>query len=413
MIFQREQILRKLNSQLRVKKHIIGVAVGAGITAKYSVRGGADFLFALNSGRFRQMGQSSLAGWMPFANSNDMVMMFAATEIIPVVQEVPVIFGLNATDPMIKLDQYIDEVRRQGFSGINNFPTIGMIDGQFREALEESGISYEREIEAIRIAHDKELFTVAFVFDAWQAQEMVKAGADVICAHLGLTKGGQVGAKKVLSLQAAKGIVNEIFSACNALGSKALKMIYGGPIITPLDLSFMYNYTEAAGYIGGSTFERIPSEDAITNITHAFKQTGYPEQDKLIVKMLDGIKNHYDYVEFVKEYVSANYMNQIIFSDLANVAHVSRTHLSSLFKREVGCTFPEYLTQFRMNKAKEIMKFNKIKLNEVATMVGFQDYAHFSKTFKKVTGSSPEKYQQQSKAVANDSLLSNNTNEHK
>lgn len=403
-MFHREQILKQLNSQLRLNNHIIGVAVGAGITAKYSVRGGADMLLALSSGRFRQMGKSSLAGWMPFANSNNMVMTFATTEIIPGAQAVPVIFGLHATDPMIQLEQYIDEVKNQGFSGINNFPTVGMIDGQFREALEESGISYDREVEAIRIAHDKGLFTVAFVFDAQQAQAMVNAGADVICAHLGLTKGGQVGAKKVLSLQTATEVINDIFAACNALGSKALKMIYGGPIITPLDLSFIYSNTEAAGYIGGSAFERIPSEDAITNTTHAFKQTGYPDQDKLIVKMLDGIKNHYNYVEFVKEYVSANYMNQIIFSDLANVAHVSRTHLSSLFKREVGCTFPEYLTQFRMNKAKEIMRFNQFKLNEVATMVGFQDYAHFSKTFKKVTGSSPEKYQQQSKAVANDRL---------
>ncbi|HWR45301.1 phosphoenolpyruvate hydrolase family protein [Sporomusa sp.] len=393
MALQREQVLDKLKTQIRVSGHVIGVAVGAGITAKYALKGGADMLLALNSGRFRQMGQSSLAGWLPFANCNEMVMEFGTREIIPVAKDIPVIFGLNATDPTIKLEQYIDVISAQGFSGINNFPTVGMIGGQFREALEEEGISFEREIEAIRIAHNKNLFTLAFVFDARQAQEMSKAGADLICAHLGLTKGGYIGAKKVLSLQSAKLIADEIFTACDEVSTDTIKMIYGGPVKTPTDLSFMYNNTKTMGYIGGSSFERIPSEDAITNITRAFKKTGYIEQDELLVKMIEGVKNHYDYVDFVKEYVSVNYMNEVLFSDLAKVAHISRSHLSALFKKEVGCTFPEYLAQFRISKAKEIMKFNNIQLNEVANMAGFKDYAHFSKTFKRLTGIPPEKYQ--------------------
>ncbi|SDF58090.1 phosphoenolpyruvate hydrolase family protein [Sporomusa acidovorans] len=393
MAWQREQVLKKLKNQIRITGHIIGVAVGAGITAKYALKAGADLLLALNSGRFRQMGQSSLAGWLPFANCNEMVIDFGTREIIPVAKEIPVIFGLNATDPTIELDEYIDLISAQGFSGINNFPTVGMIDGQFREALEEDGISFEREIEAIRIAHNKNLFTLAFVFDARQAKEMLKAGADLICAHLGLTKGGYIGAKKVLSLHSAKLIADEIFNACDEVSVDTIKMIYGGPVKTPIDLSFMYNNTKTMGYIGGSSFERIPSEDAITNITKAFKKTGYIEQDELLVKMIEGVKNHYDYVDFIKEYVSVNYMNEVLFSDLANVAHISRSHLSALFKKEVGCTFPEYLVQFRISKAKEIMKFNNIRLNEVANMVGFKDYAHFSKTFKRLTGISPEKYQ--------------------
>lgn len=390
---QREQILNKLKSQIRVTGHIIGVAVGAGITAKYALQGGADILLTLNSGRFRQMGQSSMAGWLPFANCNQMVKEFGTREIIPVAKDTPVIFGLNATDPTIELGQYIDLISSLGFAGINNFPTVGMLDGQFREALEEEGLSFEREIEAVRIAHSKNLFTLAFVFDALQAKEMLKAGADLICAHLGLTKGGFTGAKKALSLQSAKLLADEIFSACDEVGADTIKMIYGGPVKTPTDLSFIYNNTSAMGYIGGSSFERIPSEDAILNITRAFKKTGNIKQDDLLVKMIEGVKKHYDYVEFIKEYVAVNYMNEVLFTDLANVAHISRSHLSALFRKEVGCTFPEYLTQIRISKAKEIMKFKHVKLNEVANMVGFSDYAHFSKTFKKITGIPPETYQ--------------------
>ena len=398
MALQREQIVYKLKSQIKISGHIIGVAVGAGNTAKYALKGGADMLLALNSGRFRQMGQSSLAGWLPFANCNEMVMDFGRREIVPIAKEVPVIFGLNATDPTIEWDDYIDLISTQGFSGINNFPTVGMIDGQFREALEEEGNSFAQEIEAIRIAHNKNLFTLAFVFDAEQAKEMLKAGADVICAHLGLTKGGYIGAKKVLSLQSAKCIADEIFNACDEVSADTIKMIYGGPVKTPTDLTFMYNNTKTMGYIGGSSFERIPTEDAITNITRVFKGTGNIEQDALLLKMIEGVKNHYDDVDFVKEYVSVNYMNEVLFSNLANVAHISRSHLSALFKKEVGCTFSEYVVQFRIAKSKEIMRFNNIKLNEVAHMVGFNDYAHFSKTFKRLTGVSPEKYQLRLKA---------------
>lgn len=390
----REEILNKLKSQIRIAGHIIGVAAGAGITAKYAIKGGTDILLALNSGRFRQMGQSSMAGWLPYANSNQMVMDFGVREIIPVAKEIPVIFGINATDPTIELDHFIDSISKKGFAGINNFPTVGMFDGQFREALEECGITFQKEVEAIRIASQKNLFTAAFVFTPQQAQDMLRAGADLICAHLGLTKGGYIGAKKVLSLQSAKIIADNIFLACDTITDDVIKMIYGGPVKTPIDLQFMYNNTATMGYIGGSSFERIPSEDAITNTTRAFKQTGYINQDELLVKMIEGVKQHYDYVEFIKEYIAVNYMREILFSDLAKVAHLSRSHLSALFKKEVGRTFPEYLAQFRISKAKEIMKIRNIKLHEVAGMTGFKDYGHFSKVFKKITGMPPETYKQ-------------------
>ncbi|MGE6258365.1 phosphoenolpyruvate hydrolase family protein [Heyndrickxia sporothermodurans] len=396
MNFTREQIRKQLKAEIKASGHIIGVAAGAGITAKYAAKGGADLILALNSGRFRQMGVSSLGGLLPFSNSNKLVMEYGSKEVVPVVN-VPVIFGLCATDPTIQLAEYIEEIREKGFSGINNYPTVGMIDGKFGEALKEDGMSFDKEVEAIKIANEKGLFSIAFVFDAEQAKQMVKAGADVICAHLGFTKGGILGAKKVLSLEAAAKVVREIFLACDEIESNVMKLIYGGPVHTPLDVKYMYDNTKADGYIGGSSFERIPSETAITKTAFDFKEIGQSKQDKLFNQMLQGVTKHYDYVNFVKEYVAANYMNEISFTELALVAHVSRTYLSQLFKKEVGSTFPEYVTRFRLNKAIELLKSGPITLSEVSRLVGYNDYAHFSKSFKKHTGLSPRIYQQKCK----------------
>ncbi|MDP2814106.1 MAG: phosphoenolpyruvate hydrolase family protein, partial [Erysipelotrichaceae bacterium] len=165
MAFSKAQILDRLLSQISQRRHIIGVAVGAGISAKYAEKGGADLLLALNSGRFRQMGVGSLAGLLPFANSNQMVMDFGSKEIIPVVKNTPVIFGLCATDPTIDLERFIDQIISHGFSGINNYPSVGIIGGLLREALEEEGMSFQREVEAISIASKKGVFTIAFVFN--------------------------------------------------------------------------------------------------------------------------------------------------------------------------------------------------------------------------------------------------------
>jgi predicted TIM-barrel enzyme/AraC-like DNA-binding protein len=394
----REEVLENFHRQLKRGNHIIGVASGAGITAKYAEQGGADFLLVLNAGKFRQMGRSSTAGFLPFCNSNEMVMAFGAREIKPVIKNIPVFFGLNATDPTIELAPYIERVKQLGFEGINNFPTVGLIDGQYREALEESGFSYALEVEAIRIAHEKDLFTVAFVFNEQQAEAMLDAGADIVCAHLGFTAGGMLGAKKVLSLEAAKAKAQRIFGVCNAIRPDVIKMIYGGPVKTPVDVQYMYSNTDLVGYIGGSSFERIPSEKSITNITRAFKTMGNLNEDDLMVKMLEGITKHYDYVQFVKKYVAEHYMQKVSFVDLAKVAYISRSHLSNLFKKEVGCSFPVYLVQYRVNKAKEIIKANEdIALVTVANLVGYQDYAQFSKMFKKYSGESPTQYKSRHK----------------
>ncbi|ASA26625.1 AraC family transcriptional regulator [Paenibacillus donghaensis] len=387
----RSTILRNLKAQLEKGHPIIGVATGTGITAKVAAQGGADFIMVLNSGKFRQMGRSSLAGFLPFCNSNDMVMEFASREIIPLVKQVPIIFGLNATDPTKDMTTYIQQIRSRGFAGINNYPTVGLLSGQFREALEEEGSSYLLEVEAIRTAHEQGLFTLAFVFDERQAEQMIGAGADVICVHLGLTEGGLLGARKVLSLEAAKVRAKRIFEVCNRLKPELIKLVYGGPVKTPVDVQYMYSgNTDLMGYIGGSAFERIPSEKSITDITKAFKSKGKLDEDELMVKMLDGVTKHYDYVDFVKEYVAQNYMNEVSFTDLAGVAHVSRSYLSTLFKKQVGCSFQTYLIQYRVDRAAELLEIGNLRLAEVAPLVGYPDYAQFSKMFKKYKGFSPK-----------------------
>ncbi|MEK5032241.1 phosphoenolpyruvate hydrolase family protein [Paenibacillus sp. FSL R7-0302] len=389
----RTAILERLQSELHEGNHIIGVSTGTGITAKVAADSGADFILMLNSGKFRQMGRSSLAGFLPFCNSNEMVMDFASKEIVPLVRDTPVLFGLNANDPTREMSLYIEEIKNRGFAGVNNYPTVGLIDGAFREALEEDGISYDREVEAIGLAHQQELFTVAFVFDEAQGVQMAEAGADVICVHLGLTVGGLLGARKVVSLEAAKAKALRILAACGEVKPEVIKMIYGGPVKTPVDVQYMYSSnTQIMGYIGGSAFERIPSEKSITAITRDFKRLGKLDEDDLMVKMLSGITRHYDYVEFVKEYVAQNYSEEVVFADLAKVAHVSRSYLSSLFKKEVGCSFQNYLVGFRMQKAAILLQAPHLQLSEVSAMVGYPDYAQFSRMFKKLMGCSPKQY---------------------
>lgn len=393
----RKEILKRLWAQINVNGHIIGTVAGSGMTAKYEVMGGADLLLALSAGRFRIMGRSSFASYLCYGESNEIVMNMGCNELLPIIQDTPVLFGLFANDPMIHLYDYIQEIRASGFSGVVNYPTMGLIDGQFGEALQEEGNTYEREVEAIRLAHYFDLFTVAFVVNGEQARQMTEAGADIICAHLGLTKGGFLGAKKYISINDARKISDEIFDACDSVRDDVIKMIYAGPANTPLDMQYMYQNTKCQGYIGGSTFDRIPTERAILNTTRAFKSYGDFDVNNPMMRMLDGNWNSGEYVEFVKKYVEEHYMNEIQLRDLAAVAHVSGSYLSVKFKKEVGCSFTEYLVRFRINKAKELFEHRFTSCKEVASMVGYADYTQFSKIFKKYMGKSPTEYVRQYK----------------
>lgn len=397
LITTREQILDRLHKGIQTQERLIGVAAGAGISAKYAVKGGADIILALNSGRFRQMGLGSLAGFMPYGNCNEMVMEFGSREILSVVRDIPVIFGICGTDPTIQLPDYLSIIRGSGFAGIINYPTVGLIDGQFREALEEEGITYLQEVEAIRAAHEQDMFTMAFVFTPEQTKWMLNAGADIICAHLGVTAGGLMGTTKAWSLEKGAEIARDIFEVCDASGRRPIKLVYGGPVHTPIDVQYMYDTTSAMGYVGGSSFERTPTEEAIVDATFRFKATGHLEQDRQLMERLTRLEEPMDYVAFVKEYVAENYAGPISMTELAERIHVSRTHLSALFNREVGCSFPEYIAKYRIHKAQEIMKHSKLSLSRIAELVGYPDYVHFSKTFKKYAGTSPQSYRQHMK----------------
>lgn len=399
-MISRNDILLRLRAQINVNGHILGTVAGSGMTAKYSVMGGSDLLLALSAGRFRVMGRSSYACYLCYGNSNQIAMELGTSELLPIISDTPILFGLMASDPLINLYDYIVHIKEHGFSGIVNFPTVALIDGQFREALKEEGISYEKEVESIRLAHFLGLFTVAFVTNAEEAVAMTEAGADIICAHLGLTKGGFLGAKKYISINDARLITDSIFNACDAIRSDVIKMIYAGPANTPIDMQYMYQNTKCQGYIGGSTFDRIPTERAILNTTKAFKSYGSFDNNDPMAKLINGNWNSGDYTEFVKKYINEHYMKEIQLRDLALVAHVSCSYLSIKFKKEVGCSFTEYLVRFRLNKACEFLKAGTLSCKEVAAAVGYGDYVQFSKIFKKYIGVTPSVYMKNNKISA-------------
>ena len=389
----RSYILRLLHAQININGHIIGAAVGSGMTAKYASMGGADFLLALSAGKYRIMGRSSYASYFCYGNNNEIVMDMGCHELLPIIKDKPILFGLFANDPQIHLYEHLKMIKENGFSGIVNFPTMSLIDGQFRAVLEEEGNTFDREVEAIKLAHVMDLFTVAFVTSRDEAEQMMDAGADVICVHLGLTKGGFLGAKKYLSIEDARKISENIFQICIEKNPDVIRMIYAGPANTPIDLQYMYKHTDCQGYIGGSTFDRIPTERAIFNTTKAFKSEGNFRKEDPMAMVLNGNLNPADYTVFVKRYIEEHYMNPIQLGNLALVVHVSQSYLSNRFKRETGMNFTQYLMKYRMEKAKELLRTTTDSCKVIAESVGYPDYPQFSKMFKKQEGMSPAEYQ--------------------
>lgn len=389
--FGRERIIEQLRKQIKINRHIIGVAAGSGLTAKYAEEGGADFILALSSGVFRQKGLSSLAAYLPFLNSNNTVMELGLKELLPRV-DIPVVFGLMSTDPTVNIEKYIHQIKEKGFTGVNNYPTVGLIDGIYREALEEQGISYQQEVESISIANKLGLFTVAFVFNKEQAIQMIDAGADIICLHLGLTNGGKLGSKQILSLQAARNLTKEIFDVVSDRNPNVIKMVYGGPVNKPVDVQFIYDGTNIDGYIGGSVFERIPLEQMVLQVTDSFKKTNDVKYEELIEKIISGITTSTDYIDFIKRYISIHYKEEISLNEISAILHISRSYLSTLFKKNVGVSFTDYLIDFRLNRAIEIYKEKKLPLTIVAELVGYPNYSQFSKIFKKRKGVSPKEF---------------------
>jgi predicted TIM-barrel enzyme len=271
MIFSREQALSRLRERIEAGVPIIGGGAGTGISAKFEEVGGIDLIVIYNSGRYRMAGRGSLAGLMPYGDANAIVMEMAG-EVLPVVMNTPVLAGVCASDPFRLMDRFLDDVKRAGFSGVQNFPTVGLIDGQFRANLEETGMGFDKEIELIRLARERNLLTTPYVFDVQQTQQMVDAGADVLVAHMGLTTKGTIGAHTGRSLDDCVRDVQAIADAARSASPDVIVLCHGGPIANPEDAQYVLTRTRGVdGFYGASSMERLPVERALTEQVRQFK----------------------------------------------------------------------------------------------------------------------------------------------
>lgn len=269
---KRSDILANLRAQIAAGAPIVGGGAGTGITAKFAEAGGIDLLVIYNSGRFRMAGRSSLSGLLSYGNANDIVMDMAR-EVLPVVKHTPVVAGVNGTDPFRVMPHFLDEIKAIGFSGVQNFPTIGLIDGVFRENLEETGISYSQEIDMIAMAHERDLLTTPYAFDEEQAKDMTRAGADILVAHMGLTTSGSIGAQTAMTLAQAAERVQALTDAAISVNPEVLCICHGGPIANPEDAQYILDNTErVVGFYGASSIERLPTEVGIRRQTEDFKR---------------------------------------------------------------------------------------------------------------------------------------------
>jgi predicted TIM-barrel enzyme len=271
MRFDRTTLLRTFRDKIERGEPIIGGGAGTGLSAKCEEAGGIDLIVIYNSGRYRMAGRGSLAGLMAYGDANQIVVEMAA-EVLPVVRHTPVLAGVNGTDPFRIMDVFLDELKRIGFAGVQNFPTVGLIDGTFRANLEETGMSYALEVDMIALAREKDMLTTPYVFSSADATAMAKAGADIIVCHLGLTTGGSIGADTALKLEDCPAKVDEWSQAALAANPAAIVLVHGGPVATPDDARFILENTKNChGFYGASSMERLPTEIALTEQTKLFK----------------------------------------------------------------------------------------------------------------------------------------------
>jgi predicted TIM-barrel enzyme len=270
--FTREQCLQRLRGQIAAGQPIVGGGAGTGITAKCAEAGGIDLIIIYNSGRYRMAGRGSLAGMMPYGDANQIVMDMAR-EVLPVVENTPVLAGVCGTDPFRVMKLFLREVQAAGFSGVQNFPTVGLIDGSMRQGLEETGMGFDKEVEMIRLARELGLLTCPYVFNEDEARAMTKAGADVLIPHMGLTTKGSIGARSALTLADAANRVQSLHDAAKAVNPDVLVLCHGGPIAEPDDASYVLAHTKGVvGFFGASSIERLPTEVAITACVKRFKE---------------------------------------------------------------------------------------------------------------------------------------------
>jgi predicted TIM-barrel enzyme len=270
-VFSRDECLQRLRAQVAAGKPIVGGGAGIGLSAKCAEAGGIDLIIIYNSGRFRMAGRGSLSGMMPYGDANQIVMDMAR-EVLPIVQHTPVLAGVCGTDPFRLMPRFLREVQAAGFSGVQNFPTVGLIDGTMRQGLEETGMGFDKEVEMIAAAHEIGLLTCPYVFTEAEATAMAKAGADVLIPHMGLTTKGTIGAKTALTLGQAAERVQTLADAAKRINPDILVLCHGGPIAEPEDAAYILRHTQGiVGFFGASSIERLPTEGAITDCVRRFK----------------------------------------------------------------------------------------------------------------------------------------------
>jgi predicted TIM-barrel enzyme len=271
--YTRTEVIARLRDTMSKGKPIIAAGAGTGISAKFIERGGADLVIVYNSGRFRMAGHGSTAGMMAYGDANAVAMEIGEYEVLPVVEEIPVICGVHATDPRRRMWHWLGKVKDMGFSGINNFPTHTIIDGKFRQILEETGMSVKKEFETVALARKMEMFTIVYVGSPEESKAMAEAGADVIIAHVGTTVGGSIGVTNAtMSLAEAAKITQGIIDAAKSVRKDLIFLSHGGPINTPEDAAFINEHTDTDGFVGASSLERMAVEQSLTDLTQRFKQ---------------------------------------------------------------------------------------------------------------------------------------------
>ncbi|MDE0149178.1 MAG: phosphoenolpyruvate hydrolase family protein [Rhodospirillaceae bacterium] len=269
--FDRKSLVEKFRAMKADRVPIIGGGAGTGLSAKCEEAGGIDLIVIYNSGRYRMAGRGSMSGLLAYGNANDVVLEMAH-EVLPVVRNTPVLAGVNGTDPFCIFDAYLDRLSELGFSGVQNFPTVGLMDGVFRANLEETGMSYGLEVDMIRMAHEKDMLTTPYVFREEEAEAMARAGADIVVCHLGLTTGGSIGAETALKLEDCPALVDAWAAAAMRVDPEIIVLVHGGPVSMPEDARYILNETgNCHGFYGASSMERLPTETALTEQTKAFK----------------------------------------------------------------------------------------------------------------------------------------------
>jgi predicted TIM-barrel enzyme len=268
----KKELIERFRAKIAAGKPLIGGGAGTGLSAKCEEAGGIDLIVIYNSGRYRMAGRGSLAGLMAYGNANEIVCEMAL-EVLPVVKHTPVLAGVNGTDPFMIPEQFLRRVIDLGFSGIQNFPTVGLIDGNFRANLEETGMGYALEVEIVRLAHSMDLLTTPYVFSEKNASDMAAAGADIVVCHLGLTTGGAIGAETSMKLADCIAPINAWAAAARAVNPDVIVLCHGGPIATPDDAQFILRACPTCdGFYGASSMERLPTEVALTETTRQFSQ---------------------------------------------------------------------------------------------------------------------------------------------